>query len=51
MVITTCKVTLFHVPKVRVGNATRYAICGQPVVKYDLCAHHYADRVRMGGVA
>jgi hypothetical protein len=26
-----------------------HPLCGLPVVKYGLCAQHYADRIRLGG--
>ena len=48
--MTSCKITLFHLPRVGVAGSGRgFPKCGQPVVKYGLCATHYADRIRLGG--
>lgn len=48
--VNACIVTMFHLVPRRRGGA-KIPQCGRPVVAHDLCEKHYADRIRLGGVA
>lgn len=54
--VNGCKVTMFHLGPIHLGGGRdglglgdQYPQCGEPVIAYGLCEHHYAERIRLGG--